>query len=84
MKERKNERMNDTHSGFLILEDEEQTACVKLNDKRSESFSIANGTRQGSVLSPALFAFYLDELLARLRSLGVGSHVGGLWCCLFC
>ena len=33
MKERKNERMNDTHSGFLILEDEEQTACVKLNDK---------------------------------------------------
>ena len=63
----------------LIHVYEEQTACVKLVDKRSVSFSITNGTRQGSVLSPALFAVYLDELLARLRSLGVGCHVGGLW-----
>ena len=48
-------------------------------DKRSQSFEITNGTRQGSVLSPALFAVYLDDLLAKLRRLGVGCHVGGLW-----
>ena len=58
---------------------EEQSAWVKLVDRRSSSFGITNGTRQGSVLSPALFAVYLDGLLERLRRIGVGCHVGGWW-----
>ena len=58
---------------------EEQTGCVKLVDRRSDPFGITNGTRQGSVLSPTLFSVYLDDLLDRLRKLGVGCHVGGLW-----
>ena len=63
----------------LIHVYEEQRAHVKLLDYRSESFGISNGTRQGSVLSPALFSVYLDDLLTELRQLGVGCHVGGLW-----
>ena len=35
-----------------------------------------NGTRQGSVLSPALFSIYMDEILVNLRNLGVGCYVG--------
>ena len=58
---------------------EEQTACVRLLDKNSDSFSVTNGTRQGSVLSPALFAVYLDDLLLELRQLKVGCQVGGWW-----
>ena len=42
-------------------------------------FSIVNGTRQGSVLSPALFAVYMDEILIKLRNLGVGCYVGGVF-----
>ena len=63
----------------LIYVYEEQRAHVKLLGNRSETFGITNGTRQGSVLSPALFSVYLDELLQQLRKLGVGCHVGGLW-----
>ena len=63
----------------LIYVYEEQKAHVKLLDHRSQSFGITNGTRQGSVLSPALFSVYLDELLQELRQLGVGCHVGGWW-----
>ena len=44
-----------------------------------ELFSISNGTCQGSVLSPALFAVYLDDLLKELRSFGHGCYMGGLW-----
>ena len=58
---------------------EEQQGCVKLLDTRSDMFSIINGTRQGSVLSPTLFAVYLDGLLQQLRELGVGCHLGGWW-----
>ena len=39
-------------------------------------FPIVNGTRQGSVLSPALFSIYMDEILLNLRNLGVGCYVG--------
>ena len=38
-----------------------------------------NGTRQGSVLSPALFSVYMDDLLQELRALGVGCYVGGVY-----
>ena len=48
-------------------------------NSRSEQFRITNGTRQGSVLSPALFAVYMDELLLNLRRLGVGCHVQGVY-----
>ena len=35
--------------------------------------------RQGSILSPALFAVYVDELLQELRSLGVGCNLVGVF-----
>ena len=46
---------------------------------RALIFPIVNGTRQGSVLSPALFAVYVDDLIQELRDLGVGCHVAGLF-----
>ena len=58
---------------------EEQTGFVKMAGLTSEGFSIANGTRQGSVLSPLLFSIYLDGLLTRLRKKGLGCHIGGVW-----
>ena len=52
---------------------------MKLAGRRSSSFSLTNGTRQGSVLSPMLFSVYLDDLLGELRSLQLGCHIGGVW-----
>ena len=43
-------------------------------------FTIRNGTRQGYILSPAIFAVYVDELIQELRSLGVGYYVAGMYC----
>ena len=63
----------------LIAVYEEQYAWVKWGGSRSSIFSISNGTRQGSILSPALFAVYIDDLLKELRALGVGCHIAGLY-----
>ena len=41
--------------------------------------SISNGTRQGAILSPIFWAIYADPLLQRLRGLGLGIHVAGLY-----
>ena len=63
----------------LIFMYEEQQGWVKLGGKKSTSFRITNGTRQGSVLSPVLFSVYLDDLLSDLRKLQLGCHIGGWW-----
>ena len=63
----------------LVFMYEEQEGCVKLGGRRSSSFRITNGTRQGSVLYPVLFSVSLDDLLAELRRLQLGCHIGG-WC----
>ena len=52
-----------------------QSCAVKWNACVSESFEVANGVRQGGVLSPILFTVYLDELLQRLTSLDIGCHI---------
>ena len=63
----------------IIFVYEEQYAWVKWGSARSSIFSIVNGTRQGSILSPALFALYVDELLIELRALGIGCKVAGIY-----
>ena len=63
----------------LIFIYEEQTCWVKLGNKKSTIFSVSNGTRQGSVLSPLLFSVYLDDLLQKLRYSQLGCHIGGYW-----
>ena len=63
----------------IIFVYEEQYAWVKWGSARSSIFTIVNGTRQGSILSPALFALYVDELLVELRALGIGCHVAGVY-----
>jgi len=42
----------------------------------SDYFATLNGVKQGGVISPILFCIYLDDLLTRLSSSGVGCYVG--------
>ena len=56
-----------------------QTAWVRWGSARSSCFGIVNGTRQGSVLCPCIFAIYMYELLQDLRYLGMGCHIGDMF-----
>jgi hypothetical protein len=50
-------------------------AVVRWHGKNSLSFPIQRGMRQGSILSPALFSVFLDELLVELQHTSYGITV---------
>ena len=54
----------------------QQTIRVRFNQSYSNYFKVANGVKQGGVLSPTLFTCYIDGLLDRLKSSEIGCFVG--------
>ena len=50
---------------------------VKWKSSKSGFFKTSNGVRQGSVLSPALFNVYVDDLITGLEQSGVGFRING-------
>ena len=57
----------------------EQYGWVRWGDAKSSQMSLSNGTRQGALLSPILWSVYADPMLSRLRHLGLGAKICGLF-----
>ena len=49
--------------------------CVKWCDIVSDFFELSCGIRQGGVLSPYLFALYIDSVVDRVKSHGSGCYI---------
>ena len=52
---------------------------VKWKDSLSDFFHPTAGVRQGGVLSPFLFAIYIEEILNQLREHGKGCKIGKVY-----
>jgi Reverse transcriptase (RNA-dependent DNA polymerase) len=48
-----------------------------------EFFPLRVGVRQGGVLSPLLFALFIDDLVSRVKSVNVGCCLSFSCCCVF-
>ena len=66
---------------FLQFWYSRQQLCVRW---LSVPFSVSNGVRQGSILSPLLFLVYADGLLLELSRRGVGCFWGSVFAGAFC
>ncbi len=55
---------------------ENQLVSVSFNDCSSSSWLLGNGVRQGSVISPLLFNFYINEVLEKINNLNMGCKLG--------
>ena len=53
-----------------------QSIRVKWGNTTGHKFAVSNGVKQGGVISPLLFTLYIDNLLERLRAVGVGCYIG--------
>ena len=61
----------------------QQFANVKWNNSYSEMFSLANGVRQGGVISAILYCFYSNVLFKTLRRSGYGCRINGVFVGIF-
>lgn len=55
-----------------------QQMFIRWQNTSSESFKIYNGVRQGGLLSPYLFRFYIRNLIDRVTKLNVGCNYFGI------
>ena len=69
---------------FLLSWYGSQKCCVRWGSSYSDSFGVSSGVRQGSILSPFLFAVYLDGLLSELVECGVGCYWDNLFAGCLC
>ena len=60
---------------ILLVTYLEQKCFVRWNSEDSDLFSVQNGVRQGAVLSPILFSFYVNDLIGILRASGLGCYI---------
>ena len=49
--------------------------CVKWGKVNSAYFNVSNGVRQGGILSPKLFAIYVDDLSRELTLCNSGCYI---------
>ena len=68
--------MNNVDLRYLMSSYEKQMLRVTWRNCNSSEFHPTNGIGQGRVASPILFCLYLDILLNRLVSKGVGCWIG--------
>ena len=59
----------------LIFWYSKQETCIKWGQTTSDYFTISNGVRQGSILSPHLFAVYVDDLSKQLIDARSGCFI---------
>jgi hypothetical protein len=70
--------MDFNHWLFLYEWYSKLKASVRWNGVQSDFFTVTRGIRQGSLLSPIFFTFFIDGLLMELGRTNSGLRIGQL------
>ena len=55
-----------------------QSSSVHWKTESSDSLLIGNGTKQGGLLSPYLFARYIRDVISEIVNMGIGCKISGI------
>jgi Reverse transcriptase (RNA-dependent DNA polymerase) len=58
-------------------------SCVRWGSMYSSFVNLSCGVHQGGVLSPVLFAIYVDDIITDIDNKKLGCHISGLCCGIF-
>ncbi len=53
--------------------------CVRWKGIDSRTYPVAQGVKQGGILSPLLYKCYLNDLLTSMANAGLGLRIGGIY-----
>ena len=59
-----------------------QTLCVRWGTFFS-FFLLSAGVRQGGVLSPHLFAIFVDDIVYKVQMSNVGCYISSIFACIY-
>ena len=54
----------------------ETSACISINNAKTDWFFCKSGVNQGDNCSPTLFSIFIDDLVKEINNLGLGISVG--------
>ena len=58
--------------------------CVSFGNYKGKDWKVGNGVRQGGILSPYIFNFYVDSVLHEISHLGVGCDLNSVSTNIIC
>ena len=68
---------------LIINTYQKQTADVRWKGKYSQEFKLSNGVKQGAVLSPLLFCFYMNDIFKIMKESKNGCFIGNYYAGVF-
>ena len=67
---------------ILFLYYKSSKGMIKQGNSISKAFAIEEGVKQGGIISPLLFNFFINDLLSQCLELNIGAKVGELNVCV--
>ncbi len=73
-----NTRVSPSIINILKYMYQNQFVCVSFNSVLSNNWRLRNGVRQGSIISPILFNFYINGVLNDISEMSVGCNLAAI------
>jgi hypothetical protein len=77
-----NGKIDDCYWRALVVYYRGSIGIIKANNSTSKEFEIKEGVKQGGILSPFLFNYFINDLLEKCQQTNMGAKIGNKIMCI--